>query len=160
MIRVAACDGEPSFAYELDETICEWRDETGRETVFVLRNDPEALMMEYETHGHMDLVFMALHPMKGVGGLEGARRLKKLDGNIRIAYVSACDEASREMIETRPVAYELTPLNRCRIKALLSECAEYKKRMFCIRFRQEYYSIPAENICYISHFSCTTVSVK
>ncbi len=151
-IRVAACDGEPSFAYMLGETINEWRYETGREIIYLLRKDPEALMIEYDIHGHMDLVFMALHPVKGVGGLEAARCLKKLDEDIRIAYVSASDESSREMIETRPVAYELMPLDSGRIKKLLNECERYRSRFFCVRFRQKYYSIPIDSICYISHF--------
>lgn len=150
MIKIAVCDGIPSFTSLIARALSEWKYERGLDVEFIKTEDPDDLIEVYDRCGHMDLVFMALDPVRGPDGITAARSLKKADENLRIVFVTAERLVDIELVSLQPLG--ILPLNAgvTEVKALADKCIEDSRRFFIFSSGHGRTAILTDRICYIT----------
>ncbi|MCR5250201.1 MAG: LytTR family DNA-binding domain-containing protein [Lachnospiraceae bacterium] len=154
MIRIAACDGVTPYVCELGKILREWGNKRGYDLEYFMCPTPDALLLEFELHGHLDLVFLDLHPAGEQSGIDAALRFKRLDPTTEIIFVFSECLVMPDIILARPAAYFLKPLQKGKLTDFLEQWAsERKDDKFCFSMRQIRYALPVRRIRYIYHFN-------
>ena len=154
MIRIAACDGKTSYVCELVQILREWGEKKGRELECCACSTADALLLESELHGHLDLVFLDLHPEGAQSGVSTALMFKKMDPMADIVFVLSETLIEPEVIRVKPLDYLEKPLQKHRLTELLERWIRHRRPdRFCFSIRQIRYALPVDGIRYIYHFS-------
>ncbi len=152
MIRIAACDGKPSFAGELGRILDIWADEKCLNIEFRCYESLNDLLTEIELRGHIDLVFLALCSENG--GAEAAGRIRKEDGEAELVYVSEKSLCRRELFHLRPLDCLGYPLRMEEVLRLLYRYLKLRdKEKFVFRCRHRIIALAARQIRYLYHFN-------
>lgn len=149
MIRVAVCDAEPSFTGKIEKTLLESEYENGLEVEYYKREDSYDIEELCNRYGHMDLIFMALHPKRGPDGYYMARKLKEADPNLKIVFVAADKMVNPEIMNLQPLGFLPLPADERRIRSFIRECISLRQDSFIFKKDQTITAVPAGHICYI-----------
>ena len=150
MIRIAVCDGEPSFAWLLRRRICEWEDENGQDLEYLEKTDSDDLVELCMERGNIDIVFLAHKPQKGPDGAAAVKDLKKTDDKINIVLVTAERMIDVEIVRFQPFGILPLPFEYNDVKAFIDSCVRNRKDLFVISASCERIAIPIDQICYIN----------
>ena len=148
-MRIAVCDADPSFSGVLEKTLIDLKRETGLDVEYHIREDSHDIEELCGKYGHMDLIFMALHPKRGPDGYYIARRLKEVDKNLNVIFVAADKMVDPEIMNLQPLGFLPLPADSERIKALAEECRSFTRDQFIFKKDQSYTAVPAGRICFI-----------
>jgi len=150
MIRIAACDGEPSFTSDLKKILSEWKHENGKDVEYLETQDPDDLIELCTRYGHMDLVFMSLHPKRGPDGIATARSLKQADKNLNIVFITADRLIDIEVTSLQPLGVLMLPMQPVKLRSCLDRCVQQSRKFFFISGKRSRTAICIDDICYIS----------
>ncbi|MBR6258340.1 MAG: LytTR family transcriptional regulator DNA-binding domain-containing protein [Lachnospiraceae bacterium] len=150
MIKIAVCDGVPSFTCLIGRALSEWKYERGLDVEFIKTKDSDDLIEMYNRFGHMDLIFMALRPARGPDGVTAARSLKKVDENLRIVFVTAERLVDIEMVSLRPFGILSLTAGTSEVKAFADRCIQDSSRFFIFSSGHGRTALLTDSICYIS----------
>ena len=100
----------------------EWRQETGRAVTVEAFGTAESFWFRYEEQRDFDVLFVDIQ-MPGMDGMELARKVRALDGDIVIVFATGISDYLEEGYEVEALHYLIKPLNaekvkRCMEKAL------------------------------------------
>lgn len=152
MIRIAVCDQCRLVREELTYVLENWAVLRDLNVKIVSCESSEALLIEIELYGHLDLVFMEVQLEKNVNGIGIAAQIKKIHPLIEIVFISEREDYYKAAIAIHPFACTDKPLNRAEIIHILDEAfVEAKVGRDCFRFQYKkvIYSIRLNEICYI-----------
>lgn len=93
------------------------------ENLFLFRNVEEAL--EFVEKNHIDVAFIDME-MRELHGLKLAERLKKIDPNICIIFVTAYEQYALQAFGVDALGYILKPYTRQEIKKELSKVTRFR----------------------------------
>ena len=152
MIRIAACDGKPSFVGELARILDIWADGMCLNMEFRCYESLNDLLTDIELHGHVDLVFLDL--CSECGGAEAAGRIRKEDREAELVYVSARRYCRRELFRLHPLDCVSNPLCDSEILELLKRYMDLRKgSKFVFRCRHRIIALAVRQIRYLYHFN-------
>ena len=122
MIRIAVCDDERAVCDYLRSAVTDLlaqADLDGRVTVF---GDGEPLCRAYETgEADFDLIFLDI-TMRSCDGLTAARRVREIDRDVMIVFVSASAEYVFSGYEVRAFRYLLKPELKNGLPGVFRDC--------------------------------------
>lgn len=150
MIRTAICDDAPQDAASL-EGLLKRRLEELQVTCY---DANEALLWDLETGAaRFELFFLDIY-LPGAGGLEAARRIREIQPDALIVFVSTSREFYREAYDLFAFNYLEKPVDPARLGRVLdralAQLAVQASQKISFSFRSREYSVPCAHILYIS----------
>ena len=83
----------------------------------------EALLHTYQQGNRFDLIFLEAD-MKGLSGLEAARQIRELDGQVMLVFVSACPEYMPKAFDVAAKQFLLKPLQPGELRKVYFSCLQ------------------------------------
>lgn len=154
MIHIAVCDDEREFARYLTELIERYGSETGEEIKVTEYYDGLELMESYDTT--IDLIFLDIQ-MKMADGLEAARRIRQLDENVAIIFLTTLTQYGLEGYKYNATNYIIKPLKYVRLKSELDKFIAKHRReekpSFVVVNDSGKYKISFKSLSYVETFN-------
>ena len=171
MLHIAICDDEKDFVEHLTGLLLQYGRETGREIKITAYYDGMELIEKYDTT--IDLIFLDIC-MKMVNGLHAAERIRQMDENVGIIFLTTLTQYGLEGYKYQATNYIIKPLKYVRLKSemdkfirrrqkdetpslvIANDTGKYKVSLKSIRYIETYnrnlmFHTESENIiCYKS----------
>jgi len=150
MVRIAICDDKELYARRLAEMIHCWAKEKYLKLQLEIFQSGEEILYATEETGSFFVVFMDIR-LKGISGIETARRLRQMDRYINIVFVSQYDGYFRQMFEVYPCYYIEKPISEKKLGAILERITEEQKYVYAIypfHYRRRNYRIFLRKVLY------------
>lgn len=122
MIHIAICDDEQDFVAHLKGLLERYAEETGEEIKITPYYDGMELIEKYDTS--FDLIFLDIQ-MKLLDGLRAAGRIRQMDENVGIFFLTTLTQYGLEGYRYRAENYIIKPLKYVRLK---EEMNQWQKR--------------------------------
>lgn len=118
MLHIAICDDETDFVTHLTTLIQQYSAETGEEIKTTAYYDGMELAERYDTS--IDLIFLDIQ-MRLLDGLHTAQRIRELDENVGIIFLTTLTQYGLEGYQYQAADYIIKPIKYVRLKAELSQ---------------------------------------
>ena len=123
MLRVAICEDVLSELQKQTQIIQSIMARLSKNVKFFCFRSGEELLMETDTTGNMDIVFLDVE-MLGISGIETARILRERDSRVILIFVSCHNQYCKEMIEVQPYAFIDKPVSEEKLEKILKRVFE------------------------------------
>lgn len=121
-MRIALCDDDPLFLAQCRHIIARWSDENGEPCDVLSFAGASALLFEMQETARYPFDLMLLDvEMPGTDGLSLARRIRRTDEQVRIAFLTQHDDYLFEGYEVSALRYVLKPQAEQKLPALLDD---------------------------------------
>ena len=128
MLLIGICDGDTAVRILLGDFIKRYREETGLTVQILAYDNGENLLHHYALD--MDLIFLEI-PLIGMSGIETAKKIRKLDANVGIVFLTSVMAHVFEAYDLRANNYLMKPLKYSRF---LKEVEQARERRGQNRF--------------------------
>lgn len=118
MLHIAICDDETDFVTHLTTLIQQYSVETGEEIKTTAYYDGMELIERYDTS--IDLIFLDIQ-MRLLDGLHTAQRIRELDENVGIIFLTTLTQYGLEGYQYQAADYIIKPIKYVRLKAELNQ---------------------------------------
>lgn len=166
MLRIAICDDQAEARAALAASVDRLLEASGPEGMIYEFSGGEGLLRWQASHaGELDLVFLDIG-MRGIDGMETARRLRAADGRLMLVFVTGYADYVFDGYEVGALGYLLKPADPARLAVLL-ERAENRLRSeepdcFLCKNADGLYRFPKREILYFASdrrkVSCVTAA--
>lgn len=113
MYHIALCDDESELISELKSHLQCYADEHKIEFTYHIFNDGTELLANYNPD--FDLIFLDIK-MSIMNGIETAKRIRKIDSNVGLIFLTSLTQYVWQGYEVNAVNYLLKPLKYVRLK--------------------------------------------
>lgn len=120
MVKIALCDDEAIITDQVNEIIKQYQMERKIEISSDIYYDGESLSL---TENEYDIIFLDIY-MKGLDGIETAKKLRKRDKRVEIIYLTSYAGLTREALSVHAFDYLEKPVRKEAIFAMLDEVLE------------------------------------
>lgn len=144
MLRVAICEDVLSELQKQTQIIQSIMARLSKNVKFFCFRSGEELLMETDTTGNMDIVFLDVE-MLGISGIETARILRERDSRVILIFVSCHNQYCKEMIEVQPYAFIDKPVSEEKLEKILKRVFETHLNSddsYCFSYNKRQYNIP------------------
>lgn len=148
MLRVAICEDVLSELQKQTQIIQSIMARLSKNVKFFCFRSGEELLMETDTTGNMDIVFLDVE-MLGISGIETARILRERDSRVILIFVSCHNQYCKEMIEVQPYAFIDKPVSEEKLEKILKRVFETHLNSddsYCFSYNKRQYNIPLNQI--------------
>lgn len=114
MIHIAICDDEKSFVNDLRRQLEQYGKERGEEIRIMVCYDGSELIEKYDAS--LDLIFLDIQ-MDRVNGLKAAERIRQIDREVGIIFLTTLTRYGLEGYKYQAVNYIIKPMKYARLKA-------------------------------------------
>lgn len=104
MIKIAICDNEYQTAVEIEQWITTISEKRFIEADTDVFSDGEELIHEIERINSYDIIFLDIE-MEIMDGIKTAKKIRKIDKNVVIIYVSGYEAYAIETFEVNPFRF-------------------------------------------------------
>jgi two-component system, LytTR family, response regulator LytT len=158
MIIIGVCDAEPSVRIHLTEYINRYKIETGCNIQILAYNSGEALLKNYTLE--MDIIFLEVSFTK-LNGIEIARRIRLVDKNVKIIFLTSLLNHVLEAYEVNASNYLIKPLNYNRfvneINKIITQKETFQNKFFIEKNENGLYKVYIKTIKYIETYNRKTM---
>ena len=119
-MKIAICDDEKSARDILLQMLSEYPDS------FSCLDTYESGEAFLETHKNYDLLFLDID-MKGMDGIETARKIRLKDKKLKIVYVTAYREYAGKAFSVHAFGYLLKPVKKEKLFAQIEDAKSYRE---------------------------------
>jgi DNA-binding LytR/AlgR family response regulator len=148
-LRIAVCD-DVDCDRQLLISLIKAENETCECTPY---DSGETLLWDFEDGTHFDIFFLDIF-MKGISGVETAKRIRAVNSNALIIFVSSSDDFYRESYDLYAFNYLLKPLKENKLTEVLRRAiAELNKdanQVVHFSFDNSLHTIPCSHILYLT----------
>lgn len=121
-VRIAICDDDGE-AVEWLETLLRKEMVQPDEHHIISFFSAKALLHTYQQGNRFDLIFLEAD-MKGLSGMEAARQIRDLDGQVMLVFVSACSEYMPQAFDVAAKQFLLKPLQPGALRKVYFGCLQ------------------------------------
>lgn len=125
MLHIAICDDETDFVTHLTTLIQQYSVEAGEEIKITAYYDGMELAERYDTS--IDLIFLDIQ-MRLLDGLHTAQRIRELDENVGIIFLTTLTQYGLEGYQYQAADYIIKPIKYVRLKAELNQWLKKHRR--------------------------------
>lgn len=113
----------------------------------------EALLWDVENRDHIDILFLDIF-MDGMSGIEAARRIRKVDPDALLIFVSSSEDFYRDSYDLYAFNYLNKPINMDRFNDVLSRAVERLNKemdmVISFSFNNELHRVHYSELLYLS----------
>ena len=113
-MKLAFIDDEPAQSLVLKDMILAWEQKTGQACEITVFESGEAFLFEHPDNYPYDLLLLDIQ-MKGLSGIELAKRIREKDEKIMLAFLTNCGEYVFAGYEVLAARYLMKPLEEEKI---------------------------------------------
>ena len=148
MLLVGICDGDTGARIMLSDFIKQYKEDTGLSVQVLAYNNGEKLLRHYPLD--MDLIFLEV-PLIGMSGIETAHKIREIDKNVGIVFLTSVLSHVFEAYEVRANNYLIKPLKYSRFLKEVEKARERRgqNRFFIEKNDSGVYKIYTKEIRYI-----------
>lgn len=150
MINIAICDDEKIFASEMEGYLFKYGLELNISINTDVFYDGEELAEYIEAGNIYDLIFLDIE-MKKLNGVDTAHRIRSVDKNVLIIYVTSHESYAKEVFEVSAFRFLTKPIELDLLrKYFLNACNNIVKRpdYFTYRYNKVTYRLPIADVMY------------
>ena len=125
MLHIAICDDEKDFVEHLTGLLLQYSRDTGREIKITAYFDGMELIEKYDTT--IDLIFLDIC-MKMVNGLHAAERIRQMDENVGIIFLTTLTQYGLEGYKYQATNYIIKPLKYVRLKSEMDKFVRRRQK--------------------------------
>lgn len=150
MQRIVICDDVEIERTLMKEILTEYFEEIHKEVSILEYDSGEGLIADVEEgYLEMELLFLDIY-MKELNGMETARKLRELQCNVPIVFLTASPDYAIESYEVQASGYLLKPFSEEKLKILLNRILKTDmKRRVAIKSKRQYRYPYTDEIMYI-----------
>lgn len=154
MIHIAICDDEKEFVQHLYHLLDQYSEETGQDIKITAYYDGMELIEKYDAT--IDLIFLDIR-MKMVDGLHAAGRIREMDQNVGIIFLTTLTQYGLEGYQYQATNYMIKPLKYARLKLELDKFIQRRRKEEdpCLVIANDTgkYKVPLRSIRYIETYN-------
>lgn len=150
MINIAVCDDDEVFAEGLKNMIESMKTDYLLQLKVELYSHGMHLLRKVRERKRYDILFMDI-AMKAPDGIEVANRIRKLDKNIIIIFVSSYNNYFVRLFDAEPVGFLPKPLHQGDFEKLFQKAYQKALRQdnyYMFEFNKNIYKLSIRDICY------------
>ena len=150
MQRIVICDDVEIERTLMKEILTEYFDEIHKEVSIIEYDSGEGLIADVEEgYLEMELLFLDIY-MKKLNGMETARKLREIQCNVPIVFLTASPDYAIESYEVQASGYLLKPFSEEKLKTLINRILKTDmKRRVAIKSKRQYRYPYTDEIMYI-----------
>lgn len=137
MIDIAICDDDVTITGKMDEFICKYSKMNGVRIETEVFWDGNTLVNEINKGKRYDIIFLDIE-MKHINGIQAAQKIREVDKNTYIIYVTSHEQYMREAFYVRPFRFVVKPFTMSEVATVFKEV--YKEIIaadYYFRYRYE-----------------------
>lgn len=149
-MKLAFIDDEPAQSLVLKDMILAWEQKTGQACEITVFESGEAFLFEHPDNYPYDLLLLDIQ-MKGLSGIELAKRIREKDEKIMLAFLTNCGEYVFAGYEVLAARYLMKPLEEEKIFELLDYAgsrSRKEKQYFICSAQGETVRVDVEEIAF------------
>ncbi len=150
-MRIAICDDEQRELEEISRVFSEAARALSTELSITACTSGQALAESVEAGFRPDLILLDVY-MEGLGGIETARRLRRAQPGLPLAFLTASREFAVDAFELQALHYIIKPVTVEKAKTLLERLfAQTGRQKPCLELtdRRKEYRFPLESLQYV-----------
>lgn len=149
-MKIAVIEDEKSHRDLLLHYLEEWREETDRAIVMEAFGTAESFWFRYEERRDFDVLFLDIR-MPGMDGVELAKKVRALDGDIEIVFTTGISDYLEEGYEVEAMHYLIKPLSAEKVRQCLEKALGRRRqeRFVTLHTAEETLKISEESIDYV-----------
>ncbi len=150
-MRIAYCDDEKTQSVFLKELVDQWERVTEKQCNLTVYTSAEEMLFENQDFFPFDFIILDIELDK-MNGIDLARRIRKADNNVTIAFLSNSREYVFEGYEVGAIRYLIKPLTKDQlfpILDLLRKTMVEEKQYIIIGGAGEKIKLAINDICYV-----------
>lgn len=137
MIDVAICDDDVTITGKLDEFLCNYTKKNGVRIETEVFWDGKTLVNEINKGKRYDLIFLDIE-MKHENGIQAARKIRQVDRNTFIVYITSYEQYMKDAFSVRPFRFIVKPFEISEVAVAFEEAyEEIIAADSCFRYRYE-----------------------
>ena len=125
-MRIAYCDDETAQAVYVRECLNRWQEDTKESWELSVYGSAEEMLFEHSDSFPFDVILLDVE-MNAMNGMELAKKIRKMDHSVVIAFLSQKKEYVFEGYEVQAVRYLLKPLKYEEFRRVLEAARERRK---------------------------------
>lgn len=152
-MRIAICDDENEWINQIEEHIEKFK-ENHKNIVCEVFYSGEELLEYYKLYGNVFDVLITDIEMGGINGVELAKKIRKMDSEVPIFFLTSHDEYIRECFAPRPMNFWDKPVPYDIFKKDIEKVINSERknnRYFSLKEDGIYKRIPYNDIIYFSN---------
>lgn len=149
--RTAICDDSEADRKYLGQLAGQWAQSRGQELEIVEFSSAEKFLFHYGTDKDFDLLLLDIE-MDGMDGVTMARRIRRIDGQVPLIFVTGYSDYIADGYEVAALQYLLKPVSREKLFLALDRAAEKRRqneRCLNLEMSGEMVRLPLSQIRYL-----------
>ncbi len=147
MIKIAICDDEMEIAHELEDNIHLMSFNNIETEIFLSGID---LLKHYSLEGRYNIILLDIE-MPSINGIEVAQKIREIDSDVVLIFVTAYREYVYQIFETLPFRFLEKPISYDKIFEVIRDALHYvedMKNYFFFKKGTTAYQLPTKEIYY------------
>lgn len=137
MIEIAICDDDVTITGKMDGFFCDYAKKNGVRIETEVFWDGNTLLNEINNGKRYDIIFLDIE-MKNENGIQAARKIRRVDKNAYIVYVTSYEQYMREAFSVRPFQFIVKPFEMSEVESFFDEAyQEILASDYYFRYRYE-----------------------
>lgn len=120
MIEIAICDDDVTITGKMDGFFCDYAKKNGVRIETEVFWDGNTLLNEINNGKRYDIIFLDIE-MKNENGIQAARKIRRVDKNAYIVYVTSYEQYMREAFSVRPFQFIVKPFEMSEVESVFDE---------------------------------------
>ncbi len=151
-LRIAVCDNENNWINEFEKYLFRYNEENNRIDWEIFYSGDE-LLKYYALHGNAFDVLITDIEMNGISGIETANRVRELDKNVTIIFLTNYEKYMRDCFSCTPSGFLDKPVSFDEIKKILDRKQSDIESIayFSFKYNRREYTIPFNEIIYVNN---------
>jgi len=150
-MQIAICDDEPVILNEVMFMIVDIIAKLGYEGKSWIFNSGVELLEKIEKQKFFYDIYILDINMHDINGIEVAKRIRDIDKNAIIVFLTSYQEWMPEAFDVQAFNYILKPIERKKIEVIFKKCFDYlddRKILYYFKQGNKLFSIPYKDIYY------------
>lgn len=150
MIRIALCDDQLKVTSYIESLIMKLSEQNAIEVEVDVFFDGFSLIKKIDVGDLYDLIYLDIE-MKVMNGVETAQKIRKMDQDVLLIYVSGYDNYWKDLFEVEPFRFISKPIDTKEFADFFLKAYEKIKGMdifFEFKYNREYIKVKISDIMY------------